>query len=62
MEEPYMSASWKASLPIRCLATWPAITTSGIESIYAVAKPVRAFIAPGPEVTMHTPGLPVTLA
>ena len=32
----------------------------GIESICAVASGVTVFVAPGPEVTMQTPGLPVT--
>ena len=30
---------------------------SGIESIYAVAIPVTRFVAPGPEVAIHTPTL-----
>ena len=34
----------------------------GIESIKAVAIPVIAFVAPGPDVTSTTPGLPVALA
>ena len=37
------------------------MTTSGIESMKAVAKPVIAFVAPGPEVTNTTPGFPVAL-
>ena len=32
-----------------------------MESINAVAIPVIAFVAPGPEVTKTTPGLPVAL-
>ena len=38
------------------------MTTNGTESIKAVAIPVIAFVAPGPEVTRHTPGLPVARA
>ena len=30
---PRMSASWKASVPIAALATWPVIATSGTESM-----------------------------
>ena len=57
-----MSVSWKASLPMNSLATWPEITTMGVESMYAVAIPVTALVAPGPEVTRTTPGLPVERA
>ncbi|MNP11878.1 hypothetical protein D3C76_1040880 [compost metagenome] len=57
-----MSASWKASVPIRLENTLPVITTNGVESIYAVAIPVTRFVAPGPEVAIHTPGLPLALA
>ena len=49
-------------MPIRCFATWPDITIIGIESINAVAIPVIALVAPGPEVTKTTPGFPVALA
>ena len=38
------------------------MTTKGIESMYAVAIPVMALVAPGPEVTKQTPGLPVARA
>ena len=47
---------------MRWLATCPEITTIGIESINAVAIPVMALVAPGPEVTNTTPGFPVDLA
>ena len=53
-----MSHSWKASVPIKWLGTWPEIQTNGIESIKASVKPVTAFVAPGPEVTKTTPGFP----
>ena len=36
----------------------PVITISGDESISAVSRPVTVFVAPGPEVTSTTPGLP----
>jgi hypothetical protein len=38
------------------------MTTSGVESMKAFAMPVTAFVAPGPDVTSTTPGLPVALA
>ena len=49
-------------MPIRGALTCPEITTNGIESIKAVAIPVIALVAPGPEVTITTPGLPDDLA
>ena len=48
---PTVSHSWKASLPIRCVGTWPVMQTIGIESISASVSPVTALVAPGPEVT-----------
>ena len=30
---PRMSASWKASVPIACSATWPVMATIGTESM-----------------------------
>jgi hypothetical protein len=59
---PMVSHSWKASVPIRCVATWPVITIRGMESIKASTMPVTALVAPGPEVTSTTPGLPVDRA
>ena len=59
---PTVSASWKASVPIRWVGTWPVKTTIGIESISASTMPVMALVAPGPEVTSTTPGLPVERA
>ena len=59
---PTVSHSWKASEPIRWVGTWPVITTSGMESIRASTMPVTALVAPGPEVTSTTPGLPVERA
>ena len=52
---PTVSHSWNASRPIACVGTCPVITTSGIESMYAVAMPVTALVTPGPEVTRATP-------
>ena len=45
---PTVSASWKASLPIMKVGTWPVRTTIGIESISASVMPVTALVAPGP--------------
>ena len=41
--------------------TLPVMATSGIESSIAVAIPVTRFVAPGPEVDIQTPTLPVAL-
>ena len=57
-----MSVSWKASLPMRALPTCPVMHTIGDESIMAVAMPVTMLVAPGPEVAMATPTLPVARA
>ena len=59
---PVMSISWKESVPMRALDTLPVMATSGVESRYAVAMPVTRFVAPGPEVAMTTPTLPVARA
>ena len=56
---PVTSASWKASLPMTLVATWPLKTMIGMESSCAVASGVMVLVAPGPLVTMQTPGLPV---
>ena len=50
----------KASWPITRVGTWPEMITNGIESQNAVAMPVTALAAPGPEVTSATPTLSVT--
>ena len=42
--------------------TFPVIATMGIESRNAVAMPVTRLVAPGPDVAIHTPTLPVALA
>ena len=55
---PTLSASWKASLPIRCVGTWPVKATIGIESIRASCSAVTRLVAAGPEVTRQTPTLP----
>ena len=59
---PTQSTSWNASLPMAWVGTCPVMTTSGTESMWAVAMPVTALVAPGPEVTSTTPGLPVARA
>ena len=61
-ESPNTSASWKASVPISGLATCPVIATTGIESANASPKPVTKLVAPGPEVAIQTPTLPVERA
>ncbi len=55
---PVMSHSWNASVPIRCVRTWPVMHTSGVESIQASAIGVTRFVAPGPEVANATPTSP----
>jgi hypothetical protein len=62
MVMPVMSASWKASVPISGRLCWPVIATIGIESMCASAIGVTRFVAPGPDVAMHTPTLPVACA
>src|SRR5436309_2646166 len=47
---PVMSASWKASVPIRWVGTWPVMQTIGVESRYASAIGVTRLVAPGPDV------------
>ncbi len=59
---PVMSHSWKASVPMLAVGTWPVTTTSGVESMWAFAMGVTMFVAPGPEVTIATPGRPVAIA
>ena len=54
---PRMSASWKASVPIAPLATWPVTATIGTESMWASANGVTRLVAPGPLVAMQTPDL-----
>jgi hypothetical protein len=55
---PVMSHSWKASVPIRWLRTWPVMHTSGVESIQASAIGVTRLVAPGPDVAIATPVRP----
>lgn len=62
MVMPTMSASWKASVPIALDTTCPVIATSGTESMCASAIGVTRLVAPGPDVAMHTPTLPVACA
>ncbi len=62
MVMPTMSASWKASVPIALEETWPVIATSGTESMCASAIGVTRFVAPGPDVAIQTPTLPVAWA
>ena len=41
--------------------TWPVIAIMGTESMKASAMAETRLVAPGPDVAMHTPTLPVTL-
>ena len=59
---PTVSHSWNASVPITAYGTWPVMTTSGIESMYASQSGVTMLVAAGPLVTMATPGRPVAWA
>ena len=59
---PTLSASWNASLPMRCVGTCPVKATMGIESIIASCSAVTRFVHAGPDVTRHTPTFPVARA
>ena len=59
---PTVSASWKASLPIMWVGTWPVRQTTGTLSMSASVRPVTVLVAPGPEVTRTTPTRPVLRA
>jgi hypothetical protein len=62
MVMPLTSASWKPSVPIRSVRTWPVRNTVGTESIIASAIGVTRFVAPGPDVARATPTRPEALA
>jgi hypothetical protein len=55
-------ASWKASVPMAAVGTWPQITTMGTESAMQSRTGVTVLVAPGPEVTMQTPTRPLARA
>ena len=55
-------ASWNASVPMAAVGTWPQMTTIGTESARQSRTGVTVLVAPGPEVTTHTPTLPVERA
>ena len=55
-------ASWKASVPTAAVGTWPQMTTIGTESAMESRTGVTVLVAPGPEVTMTTPTLPLARA
>ena len=59
---PVTSASWKPSVPIRSVRTWPVMKTVGTESITASAIAVTRLVAPGPLVASATPTLPEAFA
>jgi len=54
-----IGVSWKASVPMTCVPTWPVMANSGTESILASARQVTKLVAPGPLVATQTPTLPV---
>ena len=62
MVMPVVSHSWKASVPMAARGTWPVMHTSGTESRWASQRAVTTLVAPGPLVTIMTPGLPVAWA
>ncbi len=55
-------ASWNASVPTALLGTWPQITTTGTESAMQSRTGVTVLVAPGPDVTITTPTLPLARA
>ena len=57
-----MSTSWKLSRPSWSRLTLAVMATIGMLSMFAVARPVTMFVAPGPEVVITTPVLPVERA
>ena len=59
---PVTSASWKPSVPISSVRTWPVMNTVGTESIIASAIAVTRLVAPGPEVAKATPTRPEAFA
>ncbi len=59
---PVTSASWKPSVPMSSVRTWPVMKTVGTESIIASAIGVIRFVAPGPEVANATPTRPEAFA
>jgi len=62
MVMPEMSASWKPSVPIRSVRTWPVRNTVGTLSIIASAIGVTWLFAPGPLLASATPTRPFALA
>ena len=55
------SISWNASRSECPRSTWPMNSTIGVESWAALCRPIAAWQAPGPRVTMTMPGRPVSL-
>ena len=60
----WSGVSWSTPVrrPISCVATWPASSRTRDESAQASAIAVSALKAPGPVVTLATPGRPETRA
>src|SRR6218665_40243 len=52
----WQSISWKASLRRSFFGTWPITRIIGAASCCAAWMPMAAFVAPGPRLTMATPG------
>ena len=59
---PITSASWKPSVPMRSVLTWPVMKTVGTESSIASAIGVTRLVAPGPDVASATPTRPEAFA
>ena len=55
-------ASWKASVPMALVGTWPQTTIIGTESAMLSRTGVTVLVAPGPEVTRQTPTRPLARA
>jgi len=57
-----MSTAWNASRPSCAFTFCPVIANTGIESTWAVYRPVTKLLAPGPEVAAQTPTVPIARA
>ena len=56
-----VALAWNASRPFMSVPTCPTNSSIGAESCIAVCTPIEALVAPGPRVTKHSPGCPVSL-
>ena len=57
-----LTDAYMDSIPLVCISGQVPTHLIGTESMYASVKAVTAFVAPGPDVTRSTPGLPLDLA